>query len=609
MNLPTQPIAERIEALRSRLRVHGLSAWIALSSDPHLSEYLPAHWQTRQWLSGFTGSAGTLVITADHAGLLVDNRYWVDAEKQLAGTGIETIQSASSTGAPLADWLGVHVSDGATVGVDGTTLALGLARALETALRARNAQLRTDLDLVEEIWPDRPPLPPDAVRDRDPRYESRTRADKLAWIRERMQACGADLHWISSLDDIAWLFNLRGSDIPFNPVFLAHALVDRDRASLFLAPGKIDAALAQRLRADGVDLAEYGRAQSALAAIAPGKSILLDPRRVTAAMARALPDDIRVIEQLNPSVLAKSRKSTDELWHVRAVMEQDGAALCEFFAWLEGALARRERITECTIDERLSAERARRPGFASLSFETIAGFNANGASPHYRATEASHAVICDGATRGDGLLLIDSGGQYEGGTTDITRVVAIGRVTTEQRRDFTLVLKGMIQLSTTRFPRGHRAPLLDCLARAPLWAHGLDYGHGTGHGVGYFLNVHEGPQSISPNASPEPHTAMEAGMITSNEPGVYRPGKWGVRIENLLATVPAPPREHGAFGDFLQFETLTLCPIDRRCIDRSLLRADEIAWLNTYHATVRRRLEPLLGKSARKWLRAATVAI
>ena len=602
-------IPARIDALRARLRAHGLSAWIVLSSDPHLSEYLPARWQTRQWLSGFTGSAGTLVVTEDRAALLVDSRYWVDAERQLAGTGIETVKAAGSTGAPLTDWLRAHVPEGTAVGVDGMTIGLALARAIETALQGRDARLRTDLDLTDEIWPDRPPLPADAVHERNTQFESRSRAHKLALIRERMQACGADRHWISSLDDIAWLFNLRGSDIPFNPVFLAHALIERDGATLFLAPGKVDAALEQRLRADGVELAEYGRARSALAAVGPGEAVLLDPRRVTAAMARALGQGVRIIEQINPSVLIKSRKSAEELWHVRAAMEQDGAALCEFFAWLDDAVARRERITECTIDERLSAERARRPGFVSLSFETIAGFNANGASPHYRATAEAHAVICDGTVCGEGLLLIDSGGQYEGGTTDITRVVAIGRPTPEQRRDFTLVLKGMIQLSTARFPHGHRAPLLDSLARAPLWAHGLDYGHGTGHGVGYFLNVHEGPQSISPSAPPEPHTAMEVGMITSNEPGVYRPGKWGVRIENLLATVPAPQREGGAFGEFLQFETLTLCPIDRRCIDRNLLRADEIAWLDAYHATVRRRLEPLLGGAARKWLIAATRAI
>jgi Xaa-Pro aminopeptidase len=293
----------------------------------------------------------------------------------------------------------------------------------------------------------------------------------------------------------------------------------------------------------------------------------------------------------------KSRKTEAELAHVRTVMEHDGAALCEFFAWLEGALARKETITELTIDEKVTAQRAARPGFVSPSFGTIAGFNANGAAPHYSASEESHAIICDAQGSGNGLLLIDSGGQYEGGTTDITP---------DQRRDFTLVLKGMIALSQAQFPRGTRSPLLDSLARAPIWAAGIDYGHGTGHGVGYFLNVHEGPHAISPHLAPEPQTAMEPGMITSNEPGIYRPGLWGVRIENLVAAVPAAPSE---FGEFLRFETLTLCPIDHRCIDRSLLRTDETAWLNAYHRTVRERLSPLLSGPALDWLQRFTEAI
>jgi Xaa-Pro aminopeptidase len=306
---------------------------------------------------------------------------------------------------------------------------------------------------------------------------------------------------------------------------------------------------------------------------------------------------VRVIEAINPSTFAKSIKSEAEIAHVRATMEQDGAALCEFFSWFEQALGH-ERITELTIDEQITAARARRPGFVSPSFGTIAGFNANGALPHYRATPEAHSVI-----EGDGLLLIDSGGQYLGGTTDITRVVGVGTPTAEQKRDFTLVLKGMIALSQARFPRGTRSPLLDSLARAPIWAAGVNYGHGTGHGVGYFLNVHEGPQSISPSALPEPSTAMEPGMITSNEPGIYRSDRWGVRIENLVLNVVAETTE---FGEFLAFETLTLCPIDTRCIDISLMRADEIDWLNDYHAQVAGRLAPLLTGDALAWLKVRT---
>ncbi len=323
------------------------------------------------------------------------------------------------------------------------------------------------------------------------------------------------------------------------------------------------------------------------------------------------------IETINPSTLRKSRKSAAQAVHMRNAMAQDGAAMCAFYAWFEAALtdaARSEPITELTLDEKLSAERAKRPGFVGLSFNTIAGFNANGAMPHYRATPESHAVI-EVKPEG-GLLLIDSGGQYLGGTTDITRVWPIGTPSAAQKRDYTLVLKGTLALSRTRFPRGTLSPMLDAIARAPLWEHGLDFGHGTGHGVGYFLNVHEGPQSIS-KAIPEPHMAMQPGMVTSIEPGLYRPGRWGIRIENLVLNVKAKlptSADHEAefgddFGDFLEFETLTLCPIDIRCIDRTLLRADEIAWLNGYHATVRERLTPLVDGAALAWLNLRTAPI
>ena len=337
-----------------------------------------------------------------------------------------------------------------------------------------------------------------------------------------------------------------------------------------------------------------------MAALPASARLLLDPRRITLGLRQAVPAAVTVIEAINPSTFAKSKKSGAEAGFVRQAMEQDGAALAEFFSWLEGALGK-QRITELTIDEQITAARARRPGFVCPSFATIAGFNGNGAMPHYRATEQSHAVI-----EGDGLLLIDSGGQYLGGTTDITRVVAIGQVSAEQQRDFTLVLKGMIALSMARFPIGTRSPLLDTLARAPIWAANVDYGHGTGHGVGYFLNVHEGPQSISPHSPADPHTAMELGMITSNEPGIYRPGRWGVRIENLVLNVSAGT---GEFGEFLAFETLTLCPIDTRCIAMDLLRSDEIAWLNDYHRTVRERLLPHVDGAARDWLLLRTEAI
>jgi Xaa-Pro aminopeptidase len=352
-----------------------------------------------------------------------------------------------------------------------------------------------------------------------------------------------------------------------------------------------------------VQVVAYEGAADALASLPADAVLLLDPRRITLGLREHATVPAR--EAVNPSTLLKARKTAEEAAHVRAAMAQDGAAMCEFYAWFEAALAdagRRDPITELGVDEQLSAARSRRPGFVGLSFPTIAGFNANGAMPHYRATAASHAAI-----HGNGLLLIDSGAQYLGGTTDVTRVWPIGTVSTAQRRDYTLVLKGTIGLSRTRFPRGTLAPMLDAIARAPLWAHGLDYGHGTGHGVGYFLNVHEGPQSIS-RAIPEPAMAMEAGMITSIEPGLYRPGQWGIRIENLVLNVPAAAEAPDA-DEFLRFETLTLCPIDTRCLEPELLEPAEIRWLNDYHAEVRARLGPLVSGEALAWLLRRTAPI
>ncbi|WP_269532924.1 aminopeptidase P family protein [Chitinimonas sp. BJYL2] len=601
MNAPTQnPVVARIASLRTAMRAQGLSAYVVPSSDPHLSEYLPSRWQGRRWLSGFHGSVGTLIVTADFAGLWVDSRYWTQAEAELAGSGIALMKIAVASSPAHIDWLAANLPSGAVVGADGAVLGLAGARALESALVARGILLRTDIDLLEAVWEGRPGLPAAAIYEHLPPYATISRADKLAAVRGEMQKLGADTHFISTLDDIAWLFNLRGADVNYNPIFVGHALLAQNIATLFVAEGKVDAALAQRLADDGVTFAPYAQAATALAALPASTRLLIDPRRITLGLRQAVPAGVTVIEAINPSTFAKSIKTADEAQHVREAMAQDGAALCDFFSWLEGALGK-ETVTEVTIDEQITAARARRPGFVSPSFATIAGFNGNGAMPHYRATEHSHAVI-----EGDGLLLIDSGGQYLGGTTDITRVVAIGQVSPDQQRDFTLVLKGMINLSRARFPRGTKSPLLDALARAPIWAANVDYGHGTGHGVGYFLNVHEGPQSISPHSPPDAHTAMEPGMITSNEPGIYRPGRWGVRIENLVLNVSVGA---GEFGEFLGFETLTLCPIDTRCIDRALLDSAEIHWLNDYHATVRARLLPLVEGAARDWLIKSTEPI
>lgn len=601
MDTRTSTITLRIERVRDALREAGAHAALVPSADPHLSEYLPERWQGRQWLSGFTGSMGTLVVTLDRAAIFADSRYWTQAEVELAGTGIELVKIPTGAATHYIEWIVEQLQSGQALAVDGQVLGLALAQQLRTALTRKGLQLRSDIDVIQSAWDGRPALPGDAIYEHLPPQAVVTRADKLAGVRAAMARHGASHHFISTVDDIAWLLNLRGADVDYNPVFLAHVLMDAQQGlTLFVGAGKIPAELQARLALDGVKLADYAQAASALSALPTDAVLLVDPRRVTLGLREAVPAGVKVIEAINPSTLAKSRKTAGEAAHVREAMAQDGAAMCEFYAWFEAAMARGERVTEITVDEKLSAARAKRPGFKGLSFPTIAGFNANGAMPHYRATPESHAVI-----EGNGLLLIDSGAQYLGGTTDITRVWPIGQVNAAQKRDYTLVLKGTMNLSRAVFPRGTLSPMLDSLARGPLWEHGIDFGHGTGHGVGYFMNVHEGPQSIS-KAVAEPQMAMEPGMITSIEPGVYRPGQWGVRIENLVLNIALETPEKGQFGEMLSFETLTLCPIDTRCLDLALMRADEIDWLNSYHAVVRARLSPLLSGDALAWLNTRT---
>ena len=592
-------IPQRLSALRQAMQQQHIDACLIPSSDPHLSEYLPEHWKARQWLSGFKGSMGTLIVTQDQAGLWADSRYWQQAEQELAGSGIQLMKIQTAASTLHLDWLADTLQAGQTLAVDGDVLGLAAADALQSRLASRNIKLRSDLDLIGLIHHARAALPSAPVFAHAPEYAGSRRADKLAAVRLAMQESDADFHFISTLDDIAWLLNLRGADVNYNPVFIAHLLLSRQGGTLFIDSRKLNATLQAELAADGIQIADYANTKTMLQTLPAHSRILLDPRRVTLGLRHAIAENITIQYAMNPSTLLKSRKQDKETEHVRHTMEQDGAALCAFFAWFE-SVVNREPITELTIDTEITAARARRPGFVSPSFATIAGFNANGALPHYHATAESHALI-----QGDGLLLIDSGGQYLGGTTDITRVLAVGTPSAEQKRDFTLVLKGTMNLSMAHFPRSTLSPMLDALARAPMWQHNIDFGHGTGHGVGYFLNVHEGPQTIS-RSLPDASMAMEEGMITSIEPGIYRPGKWGVRIENLVLNVAA---EKNGFGDFLRFETLTLCPIDTRCIDKSLLCTQELDWLNHYHAEVQRRLLPLVEGAAREWLLQATQPI
>ncbi|TXI96405.1 MAG: aminopeptidase P family protein [Burkholderiaceae bacterium] len=596
----TLSIPQRLAQLRSAMQQHGFDYCLIPSADPHLSEYLPPRWQAREVFSGFTGSVATLIVSQDFAGLWVDSRYWEQADIELQGSGIEMVKIVGSAATAHIDWLAQHMQANQTLSVDGKVLSLASARSLQNALFPKRVKIHTETDLIDAVWTDRPGLPTEKIYEHAAPFAVVSRAEKLKLVRQAMQDKGAQYHFISTVDDIAWLLNLRGADVNYNPVFVSHLLLDREQASLFVPLNKVSEEIQQALLKDGVVCREYAEAEQALHALPASASVLIDPRRITFGFREAIPAHCKVIEALNPSVFAKSRKTPQEAQFVRQAMEQDGAALCEFFAWYENAINDpQQNISELTIDEQICAARARQAHFICPSFGTIAGFNGNGAMPHYRATEKSYAQL-----QGHGLLLIDSGGQYQNGTTDITRVVGVGTVSAEQKHDFTLVLNGMIALSRMKFPYGTYSTSLDTIARAPIWAEGINYGHGTGHGVGYFLNVHEGPQSIS-GAIPDANMVMEVGMITSNEPGIYRPGEWGVRIENLLLCVPAESTE---FGDYLKFETLTLCPIDTRCIDRSLMRDDEIEWLNRYHQDVLHRLSPRVQGAALAWLQERTNA-
>jgi Xaa-Pro aminopeptidase len=589
------PIPARLAVLRAAMQQHGIAAVLVPSADPHLSEYLPEHWQARAWLSAFNGSAGTLVITRDHAGLWTDSRYFSQAEQQLAGSGIHLMKLRTPHAAEHLTWLQQHLHDGDVLAVAGDSVALTTQRQIERLLADSGATLRIDLDLPGSVWPERPALPQAPVIAHDPLYASTPRAEKLTRLRHAMRKLGATHHLLSSLDDIAWLTNLRGSDVECNPVFLAHLLVQTDRrATLFVNRSKLDDRLVAALAADGIEIAEYASITSALGDLRQGDQLLLDSARVVSAIAAAIPTDVARIEAANPSTAFKAIKSAAELEHIRDVMRRDGAALVGAFRRLEQQLAAGRTLTELDVDTLLHEQRSAQPDWVGESFATIAGYQANGALPHYRATPEQHSTL-----QTKGLLLIDSGGQYLGGTTDITRVLALGETTPEQRRDATLVLKGMIALSRARFPKGASGPQLDALARAPLWASGMDYGHGTGHGVGYFLNVHEGPHSIRQPVAGGALVPLEPGMISSIEPGLYKPGRHGVRHENLAVVVEAEQTE---FGEFYAFETLTLCPFDRRTLEIGLLNPEDRAWLDDYHAGVRAALSPLLDGTDLEWL-------
>lgn len=589
--------SEKLAAIRVLMQDQQIDAYIIPSADPHINEYLPDRYKAVAYLSGFTGSAGTLVITADFAGLWTDSRYFVQAKEQLAGTGFELVKLINQGNPEYIEWLAERLKPCNAVAFDGKLASVALAKQIINRFQSQRILINGMLDLLDEIWEDRPELPKSAAYLLSEDTTGKGAKAKIDAVRKAYEKYGANYHLISSLDDIAWLFNIRGNDIKCNPVVMAFALFSPDETVLFIDQDKLDTQAKHQLEGQDIVLKDYDAILGTLAEMPSGACILIDPRRTCYAVYTHIPQYERLIEDINPSTAFKAIKNDVEAEHTRNTMVKDGIALTKFFKWLEGQLEQ-EQLTEIGIAEKLLAFRQEQEGFSNESFDTIAGYKAHGALPHYKATAESDAELSN-----DGLLLIDSGGQYQTGTTDITRVISLGNVTDAEKVDYTLVLVGMIEGSTTVFPKGTRGYQIDAITRRPLWSRNRNYGHGTGHGVGFFLNVHEGPQVIN---SANIDVPIEAGMINSIEPGLYREGRYGIRIENLVLTGRDQETE---FGEFLSFETLTLCYIETNLVDKTLMEAKHIEWLNQYNRMVYERLADHLNEEERAWLSEKTKSI
>ncbi|CAM3925380.1 aminopeptidase P family protein [Mucilaginibacter galii] len=580
---------EKIDGIRQAMKKDGVDAYLIPSSDPHISEYVPERYKCLAFASGFTGSAGCLLITQTDAQLWADFRYFVQAEEQLAGTGYELVKLKVQHAPEYIEWLGQQFPAGSTIGFDAKLISVHLCDLLFEQLSSKSFKFHA-ADYLDALWENRPELPTAPAFLIDAEHTGATAAQKLAAVREGMDKHSATYHFISALDDVAWLYNLRGNDVSYNPVVLAFALISVDKATLFIAPEKLNDTEISTLLQNGVETAPYHAIGQALAALPAGARILLDPKKTSYGTFKHISDTATIIRNSNPSTLLKAIKNEVEIANTRLAMIQDGVAMTRFFKWMEENIGQ-INITELSAAQQLEEFRKEQPAFAGKSFNSIAGYRAHGALPHYSATPESDSTL-----EASGLFLVDSGGQYNYGTTDITRMLALGKPTDEERTDYTLVLKAMIDGSTARFPKGTCGYQIDAITRQPLWEHAINYGHGTGHGVGYYLNVHEGPQVLNPTNVAIP---VDLGMITSIEPGIYRPGKHGVRIENLMLTVKDTVNE---FGEFYKFETLTLALIDPTPVKKELLERKHLQWLDTYNRIVLEKLSPHLTPAEIQWL-------
>ena len=591
-------IIERLALLRKEMKAAGLSAYIIPSSDAHLSEYTPDRFKSRAWISGFNGSAGTVVVTLDKAGLWTDSRYFLQAGEQLKDSSIELFKMGVPGVPTIEGFLAAELPAGAVVGADGTCLSFAEADDTERKLAIYGIEYRLTQDLIERVWADRPALPDQPLFLHPEEYSGASAKERIEAVRGKLRAQGANATIITMIDELAWVFNVRGNDVSFNPVAVGFGYIGEKEAVIFVDPAKVPEEVRSYLMGNGATLKGYTELDSFIAALPAEVRLLVDTKRITYHIYSLIPAHCRKIEGVSALTQLKAIKNETEIACLRKVMARDGASLTRFFKWLEEALGRGETYTEYELGIRLNEFRAKDDQFYGDSFGTICGYLGNGAIVHYSAQKDTAATV-----RPEGVLLLDSGGQYLDGTTDITRTVALSAPSEELRRDYTLVLKGHIQLALVQYLEGTRGSQLDILARHALWQQGLNYGHGTGHGVGFFLNVHEGPQNIRMEVNPTP---LELGMITSNEPGLYRSGKYGIRIENLVIT---ELREETEFGRFFGFETVTLCYLDNQLVRKDLLTAEEIAWYDAYQERVYQTIAPLLSSDEVAWLRSKTLPL
>jgi len=587
-------IPERLSALRKFMESKNINVFVIPSTDPHLSEYPATAWESRKWISGFTGSAGTIVVTLKKAGLFTDSRYFLQGKTELENTGIDLFKMGLPETPEMIDWIIDQTGENGKVGIDGMVYAASEAEMLKTRLKRKNIELVTDFDPFIEIWKNRPEIPKNEIFTLPEDVTGESAKSKIKRIIDSLEKEDADGMLMVTLDTIAWTFNIRGNDVDFNPVAVAYAYLSEKETLLFIDPDKLTQEVSDNLKHQGVTLAAYDKVFDYVKNLPAETTILITGSKINYKLLQTIPSGCTIVDVPSPADLMKSKKNETELKGFRNAMLKDGIALVKFYMWMEKAVPAGE-VTEVTIEDKLREFRSQQPLYFGESFNTIAGYEGNGAIVHYHATLENHSKV-----EPRGLMLIDSGAQFMDGTTDITRTLAVGEVTDQMKKDYTNVLKGHIQIATAIYPQGTRGSQLDVLARKALWDNCLHYSHGTGHGIGHFLNVHEGPQNIRLEENP---VTLQPGMVTSNEPGLYRADEYGIRIENLIVTQEYNKNE---FGTFYNFETITLCPIDTTPIDKELMTQKEIDWLNEYHTMVYDKLESHLESDEKAWLKEKT---